>query len=59
MTEFQIGDIVYLKSGSPRMTVCEILPDKVTVCWLTEGGVTVKTATFNNKAVTKIEPRKI
>ena len=39
MYMFQIGDVVYLKSGSPRMTVVSMHPDNpdITVAWVVYG----------------------
>ena len=31
--QFKIGDNVYLKSGSPKMTIRDIDNDKITVNW--------------------------
>ena len=31
--EFEIGDVVYLKSGSPPMTVEETTNNQITVAW--------------------------
>ncbi|MBB4639476.1 uncharacterized protein YodC (DUF2158 family) [Longimicrobium terrae] len=32
MAKFQIGDIVQLKSGGPKMTVKQVFPDGVVSC---------------------------
>lgn len=36
MYMFQVGDVVHLKSGSPRMTVVSMHPDNpdITVAWV-------------------------
>lgn len=43
MTEFNIGDLVVLKSGSTAMTVCSSVegmsPSQVCVCWFHDGGI--------------------
>lgn len=56
---FEPGDIAYLKSGSPRLTVEGTgIDGKVKVTWVTDGGSTVKSALFPGVCLTKIEPRK-
>ena len=37
MKKIKIGDIVYLKSGSPRLTVEEIDGDEARVSWISDG----------------------
>lgn len=42
MTDFQVGDIVKLKSGSPNMTVKEYNEDGEVICvWFVDGKNTV------------------
>jgi len=60
MDEFRTGDIVYLKSGSPKMTVETVHDaDKLTVTWITDGGKLVVSRIFPVDCLTKVEPRKI
>jgi uncharacterized protein YodC (DUF2158 family) len=36
MSKFKIGDVVILKSGSPRMTVCQANVDSYRLVWFTQ-----------------------
>jgi len=36
MSDIKVGDVVELKSGSPRMTVGKIVGDQCTVLWFGE-----------------------
>lgn len=37
--QFKVGDVVFLKSGSPPMTVSELhIDNKVSVTWMTPKG---------------------
>lgn len=48
----KIGDVVYLKSGSPRMTITEIEGDEVTCVWMPFiGPWDVKTHKFKKAAL--------
>ena len=64
--EFDIGDVVYLKSGSPPMTVEETTNTLITAVWFRKDsrGValndaiwneSVHRATFNPKCLTKTQ----
>ena len=35
MTEFKLGDVVRLKSGSPAMTIVEIIPEQESITYMT------------------------
>lgn len=35
---FKLGDIVYLKSGSPPLTVVDVCPDLIVVAWFDYNG---------------------
>ena len=40
MSEFKVGDVVRLRSGSPALTVVEVREAKcVRVSWMTDGAV--------------------
>lgn len=57
--EFSEGDIVFLKSGSPRLTVAKVCDNGyLDVTWITDGGSSVKQATFRAVMLTKTEPRR-
>ena len=34
---FEIGDIVYLKSGSPQLTIIDVVDDIISVMWVFDG----------------------
>lgn len=38
MSDFKVGDVVMLKSGGPKMTVCEYKSDTVHVLWFNKSG---------------------
>ncbi|TCB48389.1 DUF2158 domain-containing protein [Acinetobacter terrestris] len=59
MSDLKVGDVVYLKSGGPAMTVNAITPSmiaKAVVCvWFV--GNENKSATYSPDALTKEAPR--
>lgn len=56
--EFAVGDTVYLKSGSPRMTVAHVHDEHADVTWITNGGCAVMLQAFKFACLTKTEPRR-
>jgi len=55
MDEFQIGDIVYLKGGTLKMTVIEITDDKCIVAWHDKNGKE-HSSKYSFKALTTNDP---
>ena len=57
MEEIKIGDVVWLKSGSPAMTVTKILSDNLCECTMYVDGK-IEYPRVNILALTKKEPNK-
>jgi uncharacterized protein YodC (DUF2158 family) len=55
MEDFEIGDVVQLRSGGPRMTVHSLVSDGDVVCQWFEGSE-VHEENFPKEALKKVEP---
>lgn len=53
--EFQIGDLVVLKSGSPRMTVAAVSEGRCFVRWLPEGADVSTTEDYDSRLLEKFK----
>jgi len=53
---WKVGDFVYLKSGSPKMTVTAVFSDVIRVAWFV--GNKDNKAQFHPDALTDVEPVK-
>ncbi|MGI9250418.1 MAG: YodC family protein [Pseudohongiellaceae bacterium] len=53
--QFKVGDVVRLKSGSPRMTVINVRGDEVTTEWFDVGENKLKNHTFSPDALILVE----
>lgn len=51
--DFNVGDVVWLKSGGPKMTVTEIDEDEVTCVWFE--GTQARSDEFIPLALTKVD----
>ncbi|MCK4082098.1 MULTISPECIES: YodC family protein [Acinetobacter] len=57
MSDFEEGDVVYLKSGGPKMTITEIRDVWNSCCeWFVQHDE-LKRGSFKNSTLTKINPR--
>ena len=54
MEDFEIGDVVQLRSGGPRMTVHSLVPDCDVVCQWFEGNE-VHEESFPREVLRKVE----
>ncbi|OGU67259.1 MAG: hypothetical protein A2499_15900 [Stygiobacter sp. RIFOXYC12_FULL_38_8] len=57
MNNFKIGDVVYLKSGSPAMTVTSLSEDHCHVAWHDQGKE--HTGYYPLEALTKENPNSV
>ena len=57
MEDFEIGNVVQLRSGGPKMTVHGVVSDGDVVCQWFEGNV-VHEESFPREALQKVEPIK-
>ena len=55
MTDFEIGDVVQLRSGGPKMTVHGVISDGDLVCEWFETDVVHHEENFPNEALKKVE----
>jgi uncharacterized protein YodC (DUF2158 family) len=55
MFNFKVGDVVYLKSGSPKLTVTESQSGETKVVWLKHGSEK-DTLTLNSACFTSQNP---
>ena len=55
MEDFEIGDVVQLRSGGPKLTIHGLVSDGDVVCQWFEGNV-VHEESFPKEALKKIEP---
>lgn len=55
MDKFEIGDVVQLKSGGPKMTIIEITPDKSRLLCTWFAGGNNKQASFLSAIIVKVE----
>jgi len=58
MSQFKVGDIVRLRSGGPKMTVCVMEGDRIGCEWFDEKGEH-KIRTFDKAVLDKIEEQPI
>lgn len=56
MTKFKEGDVVFLKSGGPAMTITELEDDQVSFCEWFDKHHAFHSKSFINIALTKEEP---
>lgn len=57
---FQIGDVVYLKSGSPRMTVTTVIANtSVRVAWVVYNTGELQTADLPHTALRLAEEKRV
>lgn len=59
MNEFQEGDVVYLKSGGPAMTITELSENHISYCQWFDKNLELQGSSFNNRVLTKEDPRVI
>lgn len=57
MSEFKEGDVVYLKSGGPAMTITELSDDRSSYCEWFDKNQEQQSNSFKNTALTKEDPR--
>ncbi|KQQ76922.1 DUF2158 domain-containing protein [Acinetobacter calcoaceticus] len=58
MSEFKEGDVVYLKSGGPAMTITEITPNDYVWCTWFDKDQKVQGKSFIKSSITKNNPDK-
>ena len=54
--ELAKGDVVYLKSGGPAMTIAKTRNDSYTVQWI-DSGENLRTHEFPGACLTQVKPR--
>lgn len=57
MNNFQEGDVVYLKSGSPAMTITELSDESKSYCEWFDKNQEIQGTSFKNTSLTKEDPR--
>lgn len=59
MSEFQEGDVVYLKSGGPAMTITELTEEDESFCEWFDKNQELQSGSFKNTTLTKdnLNPR--
>lgn len=56
MSEFKEGDVVFLKSGGPAMTVTEIKDDQISLCEWFDKHHAFHSKSFANISLVKEDP---
>ncbi|WP_313390409.1 DUF2158 domain-containing protein, partial [Acinetobacter sp.] len=56
MSEFQEGDVVYLKSGGPAMTITELTEEDESFCEWFDKNQELQNGSFKNTTLTKDNP---
>jgi len=56
MSEFQEGDVVYLKSGGPAMTITELTEEDESFCEWFDKNQELQNCSFKNTTLTKDNP---
>lgn len=56
MSEFQEGDVVYLKSGGPAMTITELTEEDESFCEWFDKNLELQSGSFKNTTLTKDNP---
>jgi len=57
MNEFKVGDVVYLKSGSPAMTIAKIVQEEIGTIWYNTCTGEYNIGTFQEITLSKIKPK--
>lgn len=54
---FETGDVVQLKSGSPKMTVVSVVADAITVVWIHYNTGNLQTVTVPAVCLVAVTPK--